>query len=58
VDDLDAVVDELAARGVVFERYDQPPVVTDAKGIASFPDGKVAYFTDPDGNVLSIGSQA
>jgi catechol 2,3-dioxygenase-like lactoylglutathione lyase family enzyme len=56
VDDLEAVVDELSSRGVVFEQYDQPPFQTDAKGIATFEDGKVAYFKDPDGNILSIGS--
>jgi catechol 2,3-dioxygenase-like lactoylglutathione lyase family enzyme len=56
VDDIDAVVDELASKGVVFEQYDQPPFKTDAKGIATFADGKVAYFKDPDGNILSVGS--
>jgi catechol 2,3-dioxygenase-like lactoylglutathione lyase family enzyme len=58
VDDLDAVVDELISMGITFEQYDQPPIVTDEKGIASFPDGRVAYFKDPDGNTLSLGSQA
>jgi catechol 2,3-dioxygenase-like lactoylglutathione lyase family enzyme len=57
VDDLDAVVDELTSRGVAFEQYDQPPIVTDEKGIATFEDGRVAYFKDPDGNTLSLGSQ-
>jgi catechol 2,3-dioxygenase-like lactoylglutathione lyase family enzyme len=57
VDDLESMVDELTVRGVTFERYDQPPIVTDEKGIATFDDGKVAYFTDPDGNTLSIGAQ-
>jgi catechol 2,3-dioxygenase-like lactoylglutathione lyase family enzyme len=56
VDDLESMVDELAARGVTFEQYDQPPIVTDEKGIATFDDGKVAYFRDPDGNTLSIGA--
>ena len=28
---------------------------TDEKGIASFPDGKVAFMKDPDGNILAIG---
>jgi hypothetical protein len=41
--------------GVAFERYDEGPIVTDERGIASFEDGaKVAYFKDPDGNTLSI----
>jgi catechol 2,3-dioxygenase-like lactoylglutathione lyase family enzyme len=55
VDDIAAVVDELAARGVEFEQYDMPGLVTDERGIATFEgDAKVAYFKDPDGNVLSI----
>ena len=57
VDDLEAIVDELSSRGVSFEQYDQPPIETDEKGIATFQDGKVAYFKDPDGNVLSVGAQ-
>ncbi len=55
VDDAERVVDELTERGVVFERYDEGPIVTDDKGIASFEGGaKVAYFKDPDGNTHSI----
>jgi catechol 2,3-dioxygenase-like lactoylglutathione lyase family enzyme len=55
VDDIGRVVAELAARGVVFERYDGPGLRTDARGVATFPgDNHVAYFKDPDGNVLSI----
>jgi catechol 2,3-dioxygenase-like lactoylglutathione lyase family enzyme len=55
VDDVEGVVDELAANGVTFERYDEGPIITDEKGIAAFEGGaKVAYFRDPDGNTLSI----
>jgi catechol 2,3-dioxygenase-like lactoylglutathione lyase family enzyme len=55
VDDIEAVVDELAANGVEFEQYDLPGLVTDERGIATFEgDAKVAYLKDPDGNVLSI----
>jgi catechol 2,3-dioxygenase-like lactoylglutathione lyase family enzyme len=55
VDDAERVVDELVGRGVAFERYDEDPIVTDEKGIATFEgDAKVAYFRDPDGNTLSI----
>jgi catechol 2,3-dioxygenase-like lactoylglutathione lyase family enzyme len=58
VDDIERVVDELTARGVVFERYDEPPIVTDDRGIATFEGGaKVAYFKDPDGNTLSVAQQ-
>ncbi|HZB82130.1 MAG TPA: hypothetical protein VE288_04680, partial [Rubrobacteraceae bacterium] len=55
VDDVEEVVDELTSRGVTFERYDEGPIITDEKGIATFEGGaKVAYFRDPDGNTLSI----
>jgi hypothetical protein len=40
---------------VTFERYDEGPIITDERGIASFEGGdKVAYFRDSDGNTLSI----
>jgi catechol 2,3-dioxygenase-like lactoylglutathione lyase family enzyme len=55
VDDVERVVDELNSRGVTLERYDEGPIITDKKGIATFEGGaKVAYFKDPDGNTLSI----
>jgi catechol 2,3-dioxygenase-like lactoylglutathione lyase family enzyme len=55
VDDVERVVDELNSMGVTFERYDEGPIITDEKGIATFEGGaKVAYFKDPDGNTLSI----
>jgi catechol 2,3-dioxygenase-like lactoylglutathione lyase family enzyme len=55
VDDIEAVVVELTQQGVTFEQYDQPPIVTDARGIARFDgNAKVAYFKDPDGNILSL----
>ena len=55
VDDVERIVDELASKGVAFERYHEGPIITDEKGITTFEDGaKVAYFRDPDGNTLSI----
>ncbi|MBA3492267.1 MAG: VOC family protein [Rubrobacteraceae bacterium] len=55
VDDIESVVDELIEKGVIFEQYDESPIFTDEKGIATFDGGaKVAYFRDPDGNTLSI----
>jgi catechol 2,3-dioxygenase-like lactoylglutathione lyase family enzyme len=57
VDDVEKIVDELAERGVAFDRYDEGPIITDEKGIATFDGGaKVAYFKDPDGNTLSIAT--
>lgn len=55
VDDIERLVDELTAKGVTFERYDEGPIITDDKGIATFEGGaRVAYFRDPDGNTLSL----
>ena len=54
---VEGVVEELSERGVVFERYEEGPILTDEKGIATFEGGaKVAYFRDPDGNTLSIAT--
>jgi len=52
VDDVDAAVDELTARGVTFERYDGMP--QDDKGIMRDNGPDIAWFTDPAGNVLSV----
>jgi len=55
--DIAATVDELAAKGVAFNRY--PNLGQDERGICTFPNGdKVAWFKDPDGNVLSISQHA
>jgi len=57
VSDVEATVDELAARGVTFEQYGEP-FNTDEKGIARFEGGYVgAWFKDTDGNILALGSQ-
>jgi catechol 2,3-dioxygenase-like lactoylglutathione lyase family enzyme len=53
VDDPEATVRELTGRGVVFERF--PGMEQDALGIWRSPSGAaIAWFRDPDGNVLSI----
>jgi catechol 2,3-dioxygenase-like lactoylglutathione lyase family enzyme len=52
VDEIEAAVDELAARGVTFERYDGAN--QDAKGIARGPGPLIAWFTDPAGNIISV----
>ena len=52
VSDIAATVRGLAAKGVTFQRY--PWMEQDDLGIWSAPSGaKVAWFKDPDGNVLS-----
>ncbi|MDW7733629.1 MAG: VOC family protein [Methanolobus sp.] len=56
VDDIDRAVDELKARGVVFEQY-EGELQTDEKGIhRSFPEENfnIAWFRDPAGNFLSV----
>jgi len=52
VDDVDAAVDGLAARGVGFERYDG--FDQDEKGIARGSGPAIAWFKDPAGNLFSV----
>jgi catechol 2,3-dioxygenase-like lactoylglutathione lyase family enzyme len=53
VADIAAAIDALTARGVVFSRYDG--MEQDARGVWQSPSGaRVAWFQDPDGNVLSL----
>ena len=53
VGDLDAVVSWLIGRGVEMEKY--PWVQDKERGIWTTPNGdKVAWFKDPDGNVLGV----
>jgi catechol 2,3-dioxygenase-like lactoylglutathione lyase family enzyme len=55
VDDIERVVDELTPKGMAFEHYDEGPIATGEKGIATFEAGAdFAYLRDPDGNTLSI----
>ncbi|MBB6349034.1 VOC family protein [Nonomuraea muscovyensis] len=52
VDDIGKVVDELAARGVRFERY--PHLEADERGIFRGGGPLIAWFADPAGNILSV----
>lgn len=54
VADIAAAGRALLAKGVAFTRY--PGMEHDDLGVWTSPDGasKVAFFTDPDGNVLSL----
>jgi catechol 2,3-dioxygenase-like lactoylglutathione lyase family enzyme len=54
VADLEEVVDELGSRGVTFERYDDPSLSADEKGIHELDNGRVAWFKDPDGNTFAL----
>jgi predicted enzyme related to lactoylglutathione lyase len=52
VDDVEKAVDELASRGVSFERYDG--FEQDEKGIAHGPGPNIAWVKDPAGDILSV----
>jgi catechol 2,3-dioxygenase-like lactoylglutathione lyase family enzyme len=55
VDDIRAAVAELTANGVQVEQFNLPFLKQDEVGIWTAPDGdQVAWFKDPDGNVLSV----
>lgn len=53
VDDIEAAVDELTARGVRFDKNEW----VDDKGINRHGGPLIAWFTDPAGNVLSVLQQ-
>jgi predicted enzyme related to lactoylglutathione lyase len=53
VTDIHEEVRQLEKRGVVFAHY--PGIGQDIDGIWKAPSGaKVAWFTDPEGNILSL----
>ncbi len=51
VDDLDAVMRDLQARGIVFEEYEAPKTVN---FVAQIGPARGAWFKDPDGNVFGL----
>jgi catechol 2,3-dioxygenase-like lactoylglutathione lyase family enzyme len=53
--DLDAIVDDLRRKGVTFEHYRLPNTTLEGD-IHITEEGRVAWFKDPDGNILSIAS--
>jgi catechol 2,3-dioxygenase-like lactoylglutathione lyase family enzyme len=56
VDDVEREVKELKAKGIEFEHYQLPG--TTLKGdIHVAGDAKLAWFKDPDGNILHIMSR-
>jgi catechol 2,3-dioxygenase-like lactoylglutathione lyase family enzyme len=57
VENVEAAVDDLNARGIVTKIYSDPDFDTDEKGIMHGGPGRgpdIAWFTDPAGNVLSV----
>ena len=55
VADVEGAVDDLVARGVIFQRYDG--FEQDDKGIFRGGGPLIAWFTDPAGNVFSVLQQ-
>jgi len=54
-DDVEGIARALKAKGVTFEHYDMPGMTL--KGdVHVAPAMKIAWFKDPDGNILSIVS--
>lgn len=53
VRDIERAVDELAGIGIRFESYGGA-IQTDAKGIHRGRGPTIAWFKDPDGNILSV----
>jgi catechol 2,3-dioxygenase-like lactoylglutathione lyase family enzyme len=54
VPDIDAAVDDLGRAGVTLEHYDSEYVKTDSNGIARGNGPSIAWFKDPDGNIVAI----
>jgi predicted enzyme related to lactoylglutathione lyase len=54
VDDVEAAVDDLNARGIVTKIYDDADFPTDDKGISRDMGPAIAWFLDPSGNVLAV----
>jgi catechol 2,3-dioxygenase-like lactoylglutathione lyase family enzyme len=52
--DIEGIVQELKTKGVTFEHYDDMPDVTREGDIHVSGNMKVAWFKDPDGNILNI----
>jgi predicted enzyme related to lactoylglutathione lyase len=54
VDDIEAQVRDLKAKGVAFETYDMPGVQWDGE-IAEIPGmGRAAWFKDSEGNIMCV----
>ena len=53
VDNIEAEVADLKARGVVFEEYDTPYLKT-VESVATTGAVKAAWFKDSEGNLLSV----
>lgn len=55
-DNLEREMEELRAKGVVFEEYDMPGLKTE-NGVVDNSWGKGAWFLDSEGNILSLSQR-
>jgi catechol 2,3-dioxygenase-like lactoylglutathione lyase family enzyme len=55
-DELERIVKGLRDRGVAFEHYDMPEVKRDGDVHTAGPM-KMAWFKDPDGNIIAVMNQ-
>jgi catechol 2,3-dioxygenase-like lactoylglutathione lyase family enzyme len=55
-ENIEGVVQQLKGKGVTFEHYDMPGVTRNGD-VHVADDMKVAWFKDPDGNILNITSR-
>ena len=56
VDDVEAEVAELKAKGVVFQEYNRPGIKTE-NSIATAGGAKTAWFKDTEGNILAVSQR-
>ena len=56
VDNVKEEVANLRSKGVVFEHYDMPGMTRDGDVYVA-GDMKVAWFKDPDGNILNVAGR-
>jgi catechol 2,3-dioxygenase-like lactoylglutathione lyase family enzyme len=54
VDDIEATVAGLKAKGVAFERYEPPPGASCREAIMDLGVVKAAWFKDSEGNLISL----
>jgi catechol 2,3-dioxygenase-like lactoylglutathione lyase family enzyme len=57
VEDVDALVRELAARGARFEHYDDLPETRREGDVHVAGNLRLAWLTDPDGNILALAGR-
>ena len=55
-EDIEGIVQQLKAKGIIFEHYNMPGVTREGD-VHIAGDMKVAWFKDPDGNILNIASR-